>query len=154
MPCKIEGIKRSQVTGSGKVKLKWAELIKLYNGKVDDVMAFSSMLQHVSVQERLDPLTTSAVAIVYFWYEFQSDLRLLGQNAVDSILSALHAAHADVYLVSYEDEYVCSTFEKHQPRSYFELSSYTGLAAVLSFQLYWACSRLELSAVLSFELSR
>ena len=63
------------------------------------------MRHHVLLEDGRDPLDTSAVAIVYFWLEMKSNVRLLSQNAVDGILSSLHVAKADVYLVSYEDTF-------------------------------------------------
>jgi hypothetical protein len=134
--CKTEGIRLSQNYQTRKgstirnARLDKAELTKLYNDKVDYKTAFNSMRRHVVVANACDPLNTSAVAIVYFWLEMKSNVRLLGENAVDSILSALHVAHADVFLVSYEEfiSYFCTFIIYNQPCSYLELS------AILSFQ--------------------
>ena len=105
--CKTEGIRLCQTYEAARTKktarLANADLMKLYNDKIDDAAAFNSMREHVVVQNAYDPLDTSAVGIVYFWLELKSNGRLLDENAVDSILSALHVAHADVFLVSYED---------------------------------------------------
>ena len=111
-------------------RLDKAELTKLYNDKVDYKTGFNSMRRHVVVANACDPLNTSAVAIVYFWLEMKFHVRLLGENAVDSISSAVHVAHAEVFLVSYEDfiSYFCTFIIYNQPCSYLELS------AILSFQ--------------------
>ena len=84
------------------------DLRKLYNDKIDDVAAFNSIREHVVVQNALGLLKTSAVAIVYSWLELNSNRNLLGENAVESLLSGLHVAHADVFLVSYEDFRFCT----------------------------------------------
>jgi hypothetical protein len=104
--CTTEGIKQCRNFGPRKAaRLKSSELTQLCNDKIDDVRAFNAMRQQVLEAEGHDALDTSAVAVVYFWLDFwdSPDGRMLGQNAVDGILSALHVAHAAVYLVSYED---------------------------------------------------
>jgi hypothetical protein len=138
--CKTEGIRMclNYGTGSGRktARLDNEDLQKLYNDKIDDAAAFNSMREHVVVQNALDPLKPAAIAIVYFWLELHSNENLLGENAVDSLLSGLHVGKADVFLVSYEDFLFCTFIIISKPCSYFELS------AILSLQLLQALSRL------------